>query len=288
MNPTVESFRDAATCTFSHIVFDRPGGVAAIIDPVLDYDAAAARIETASAERLVDFIEMQRLQVAWVLETHAHADHLTAGAYLRDRFGAQLAIGRGIMQVQQHCKTLFDLGDEFAPDGTQFDRLFEDGDRFRIGDLDVRVMTTPGHTADGISYVIGDAAFVGDTLFAPDLGTARCDFPGGDARTLYRSIRRLFELPDATRVFLCHDYPPAGREPMPMTTIGAQKASNLHVGRQTSEADYVALRTQRDATLSEPKLILPSLQVNIRGGRLPPPHANGIRYLRLPIDLLDG
>lgn len=284
MNPRVESFHDTATFTFTHVVYDEDGGRAAIIDPVLDFDPASARTSIASAERVLGFVRGHRLRVDWILETHAHADHLTAAAYLKRETGAKVAIGRGITAVQERFKALFGLEPGFATDGSQFDRLFADGDTFRIGALEARVMATPGHTDDGLTYVIGDAAFVGDTVFAPETGTARVDFPGGDARKLYRSIRRLFELPADTRVFLCHDYPPAGREACAHNPLAEQKQHNVHVGGAVDEVAFVALRTERDATLAVPKLILPALQVNIRAGELPPPDPNGIRYLRLPLD----
>lgn len=286
MNPHVESFYDKATFTFTHVVYDHDGGSAAIIDPVLDYDAAAARSWTASADQLLGFVREHDLRVEWTLETHAHADHLTAAAYLRQRTGAKIAIGAGIGQVQARFKTLFGLEPEFAIDGRQFDHLFIDGDRFEIGELQARVIATPGHTDDSLSYLVGDAAFVGDTVFAPDTGTARADFPGGDARKLYHSIRRLFALPADTRVFLCHDYPPSGREPAARTTVAEQREHNLHVGGGIDEAAFVEMRTRRDAGLPVPRLILPALQVNIRAGALPPADANGIRYLRLPLDQL--
>lgn len=282
--PRVESFFHPDTGTFTHVVYERDGGAAAIIDAVLDYDAAAARTSTASVEAVLGFVRAHALAVEWILETHAHADHLSAGGHLRDLLGARLAIGRGITRVQAHFKALFGLGDEVPADGSQFDRLFDDGDLFRIGALDVRVMATPGHTADCVAYLVGDAAFVGDTLFAPDVGTARADFPGGDAAQLHASLRRILALPAQTRLFLCHDYPPQGRAPMAQTTVAAERAGNAHVANAASAADYVALRTARDAQLPVPRLLLPALQVNIRGGRLPEPDANGIRYLRLPLD----
>jgi glyoxylase-like metal-dependent hydrolase (beta-lactamase superfamily II) len=223
-----------------------------------------------------------------ILETHAHADHLTAAAYLKNKTGAKVAIGRGITQVQARFKALFNLESEFATDGTQFDRLFDHGDEFEIGKLAVRVMATPGHTDDSLTYVIGDAAFVGDTVFAPETGTARTDFPGGDPAKLHRSIQSLFALPDDTRIFLCHDYPPAGREAIAQTSLTEQRSHNVHVGDNAQEADFVKMRNARDATLPVPRLILPALQVNIRAGALPPPDANGIRYLRLPIDQLEA
>lgn len=284
MNPQVEAFRDPSTSTFTYVVYDAPGGRAAIVDPVLDFDAPSARTRTATIERVLDFLRKHDLGVDWILETHAHADHLSAGGYARDQLGAKLAIGRGIISVQERFKQLFNLPQDFIADGSQFDRLFGDGDEFEIGQLTGHAMATPGHTDDSLTYVIGDAAFIGDTMFAPDTGTARCDFPGGDARKLYDSIHRIFALPAETRLFLCHDYPPGDREPAAQTSVAAQKASNVHVREGVAEADFVKLRTERDATLPEPKLILPALQVNIRGGRLPPPDGNGISYLRLPLN----
>jgi glyoxylase-like metal-dependent hydrolase (beta-lactamase superfamily II) len=288
MNPNVERFYDPATFTFTYVVYDRDGGHAAIVDPVLDFDAASARTSTASADRVLEFVRGHTLTVDWILETHAHADHLTAAAYLRRETGAKVAIGRGITQVQERFKALFGLEPEFATDGRQFDRLFADGDSFSIGTLEARVVATPGHTDDSLTYVVGDAAFIGDTVFAPETGTARADFPGGDARKLYRSIRRLFDLPPQTRLFLCHDYPPAERQARAQSSLDEQRQRNVHVGADADEDAFVQMRTARDATLAAPKLILPALQVNIRAGELPPPDANGIRYLRLPIDQLGG
>jgi glyoxylase-like metal-dependent hydrolase (beta-lactamase superfamily II) len=288
MNPQVESFFDPATSTFSHVVYDHEGGQAAIVDPVLDYEPASARTSYESAQRLLDFVRTRALTVAWILETHAHADHLTAAAWLREQTGAKVGIGHGIAAVQAHFKSVFNLGESFVADGRQFDHLFADGETFTIGALQGRVIATPGHTDDSLTYVIGDAAFIGDTMFAPDTGTARADFPGGDAATLYRSIRRLFELPPDTRVFLCHDYPPAGRAPTALTTIAAQREGNVHLAGDVDEAAFVQMRENRDAGLPAPKLILPSLQVNIRGGALPEPDANGVRYLRLPLNQIGG
>lgn len=284
MAALVESFFHKDTNTFTHVVFDRDGGEAAIIDPVLDYDAAAARTSTVSADSVVAFVHAHKLRVTWILETHAHADHLSAGGYLRDVLGAKLAIGRGIIGVQAHFKRFFGLGDEFVADGRQFDRLFDDGDTFAIGTLQCRVMATPGHTADSLTYLIGDAAFIGDTLFAPETGSARTDFPGGDAVQLYASIRRILALPPDTRLFLCHDYPPATRAPMAQTSIAAQYDHNPHVRDAASESGYVAVRRARDVSLPVPRLILPALQVNIRGGRLPEADTDGVRYLRLPLN----
>ena len=284
MNPCVQSFHDPATFTFSYVVYDQDGGHAAIIDPVLDFDAVAARTTTASADRLLAFVRDHQLSVDWILETHAHADHLTAAAYLKAATGAKVAIGRGICRVQAHFKAVFGLAADFPVDGSQFDQLFDDGDIFNIGALTVRVMATPGHTDDSLTYLIGDAAFVGDTVFAPEIGTARADFPGGDARTLYQSIQRLLELPPATRLYLCHDYPPPERAAHALTSVDAQRNQNVHLANGTVEDDYVALRSARDATLSVPKLLYAALQVNIRAGELPPPDANGVRYLRFPLN----
>lgn len=288
MNPQVRSFFDPATFTFTYVVFDRDEGHAAVIDPVLDFDPASARVSTASADRVLAFVRTHALTVDWILETHAHADHLTAAAYLKRETGAKVAIGRGITHVQERFKALFGLEPEFATDGRQFDRLFDDGDTFRIGELEARAIATPGHTDDSLTYLVGDAAFVGDTVFAPETGTARVDFPGGDARKLYRSIRTLFDLPPDTRLFLCHDYPPAERDARAQHSLDEQKQRNVHVGGGVDEEAFVEMRTERDATLAAPKLILPALQVNIRAGELPPPDSNGIRYLRLPLDQLGG
>ena len=284
MNPLVESFRDPLTSTFSHVVYDAPGGHAASIDPVLDYVGPSARTTTVLADRLLTFVRKHELKVEWILETHAHADHLSAGGYLREQLGAKLAIGRGIVSVQERFKQLFNLGQDFVADGSQFDHLFNEGETFAFGGLTGHTLATPGHTDDSLTYVIGDAAFIGDTMFAPDTGTARCDFPGGDAHKLYDSIHKIFALPAQTRVFLCHDYPPGDREPAAQTSVAAQETSNVHVRESVSEVDFVQMRTERDASLPEPKLILPALQVNIRGGRLPPPDGNGISYLRLPLN----
>jgi glyoxylase-like metal-dependent hydrolase (beta-lactamase superfamily II) len=280
-HPEVESFFHKDTGTWTHVVHDGEAG--AIIDPVLDYDAASARTATASADAVLAFVRRRGLRVAWILETHAHADHLSAAGYLHDALDAPIAIGRGIVAVQAHFKPVFGLGDDFAADGSQFDRLLDDGDALPVGSLRVRAMATPGHTRDGLTYVVGEAAFIGDTLFAPDIGTARCDFPGGDARQLYASIRRILALPAATRLFLCHDYPPPARVARRETTIACEAQENVHIGG-AGESDFIATRRARDATLRVPRLLLPALQVNIRGGRLPAPDADGCRYLRLPLD----
>jgi glyoxylase-like metal-dependent hydrolase (beta-lactamase superfamily II) len=284
--PQVESFFHADTGTFTHVVHEGAGGAAVIVDPVLDYEPAAARTATRAADAVLAFVRAQSLQVHWILETHAHADHLSAAGYLHDALGAPVAIGRGIVAIQRRFAALFGLGDDFPVDGRQFDRLLDDGEVLRAGAMQIRAMATPGHTEDSLTYVVGDAAFIGDTLFAPDTGTARADFPGGDAARLYASIRAILALPPDTRLFLCHDYPSAGRDPTAQTTIAAQLAENAHLRGGVDEAAFVARRQARDATLPVPRLILPSLQVNIRGGRLPPADADGVRYLRLPLDLL--
>ncbi|MEI2456567.1 MBL fold metallo-hydrolase [Lysobacter firmicutimachus] len=289
MTPQVLPFHHRDTGTWSYLVADADSGAAAIVDPVLDYQAASARTALDSAQRLLDAAAQRGWRIEWLLETHAHADHLSAAHALRERLrtagGApQLAIGRGIEQVRRHFAPLFGLpAHDPAP---AFDRLFDDDERFRIGGLPAQAIPVPGHTRDSLAYLIGDALFVGDSLFLPDSGTARCDFPGGDAAQLYRSIQRLYALPDATRVFVCHDYGQPDREPACETTIGEQKRSNAHVRADTGEAEFVALRQARDATLAVPALILPALQVNLRGGALPEPDADGQRYLKLPLDRL--
>ena len=284
MTPNVRSFHGPVTGTFSHVVSDHDGGHAAVIDPVLDFDPASARTSTGSADQLLAYIRGHRLQVDWILETHAHADHLSAAMHLKRETGAKVAIGQGITQVQAHFKEVFGLDDDFATDGSQFDHLFADGERFRIGELEARAMATPGHTNDSLAYVIGDAAFVGDTMFDPGLGTARTDFPGGDAAMLYRSIQALLALPEGTRLFLCHDYPAEGTEACAVRSIDEQRQHNVHVGGGVDEASFVKRRTERDATLAVPRLLLPALQVNIRAGALPPPDRNGVSYLRLPLN----
>lgn len=286
MQPSIEAFFDSVTCTVSYVVYDRPGGRAAIIDPVLDYDPKAGRTTTASAQRLIRFVQEHELAVDWILETHAHADHLSAAHYLRQQLGGRVAIGDHIRQVQGVFKRLFNLEPGFAQDGSQFDHLFGDGEAFPIGTLRAEALFVPGHTPADMAYRIGDAVFVGDTLFMPDVGTARCDFPGGNAHTLYASIRRLLSLPPQTRLYMCHDYPPAGREPAWQTTVAEQRRANIHVHDGVDEAQFVAMRTARDATLDMPVLILPAVQVNIRAGTLPAPEANGVSYLKIPLNAL--
>jgi glyoxylase-like metal-dependent hydrolase (beta-lactamase superfamily II) len=285
MQPDVTAFFDEETFTVSYLISDPATGRAAIIDSVLDFDHASGRTRHASADKIVAAVRARGLTVDWVLETHVHADHVSAGDYLKHEVGGRSAIGEHVRIVQNAFARIFNTGSDFATDGRQFDLLFRDGDTFRIGDLEARVIHTPGHTPACITYVIGDAAFVGDTLFMPDYGTARCDFPGGDAAVLYRSIRKLFALPAETRVFLCHDYKAPGRDEYRWeTTIGAQRAQNVHIHEGVSEAEFVAMRSARDKTLSMPKLILPSVQINMRAGILPEPESNGVRYLKLPVD----
>ncbi|WP_312168337.1 MBL fold metallo-hydrolase [Stutzerimonas kunmingensis] len=287
MNAHIEPFFDPATFTYSYVVSDPQTGQCAVIDSVLDYDPASGRTSHATAQRLVDYVREQDLKVQWLLETHVHADHLSAAPYLRQQLGGQLAIGDRITVVQDTFGRLFNAGTGFATDGRQFDHLFHDGDTFQVGNIQARAIHTPGHTPACMTYVIGDAAFVGDTLFMPDYGTARCDFPGGDARTLYQSIQKLFALPGDTRVFMCHDYKAPGREEfLYETTIAAEREHNVHVHAGISEDQFVAMRTARDATLSMPTLILPSVQINMRGGELPEPESNGTRYLKIPLDVL--
>ena len=285
--PQVSAFFDEPTFTVTYVVSDPLTKQAAIIDSVWDFDHASGRTSFTSADAIIAYVETQGLTVAWILETHAHADHLSAATYLQKKLGGKLAIGREIVTVQGVFGKIFNEGTEFARDGSQFDQLLGDGDTLMIGDIPLIVLHVPGHTPADMAYVIGDALFTGDTLFMPDYGSARCDFPGGDAYHLYRSVRRLMALPDATRVFLCHDYKAPGRDSFAWeTTMLAERAANVHIHEGVSENEFVAMRTQRDATLSMPKLILPALQVNIRAGHLPPPEENGVRYLKLPIDVL--
>jgi glyoxylase-like metal-dependent hydrolase (beta-lactamase superfamily II) len=285
--PDVLPFFHDDSNTFTYLVSDPATREAAIIDPVLDFDPKSGRTATTSAQAVLAAVRDLGLTVRWIIETHAHADHFSAGHWLRQELpDAVLAIGEGIRTVQKTFRPIFNLGEHFPVDGSQFDHLFTDGERFALGVLEGRVIPVPGHTNDSVAYLVGDALFTGDSLFMPDGGTARCDFPGGDAATLYRSIQRLFELPDDTRVFVCHDYGPGGREVRCETTIGEQKRSNIHVRAGVDEASYVAMRRARDATLAMPTLILPAVQVNIRAGALPEPEANGVRYLKLPINSL--
>ena len=284
-HPDVKAHYHAESSTWSYVVSDPGTGRAAIIDPVLDFDAKSGRTATRSAEQVLASARADDLEIGWILETHAHADHLSAGHWLKASLpDAVLAIGEGIRKVQKTFRPIFNLGEHFPVDGSQFDHLFTDGERFAIGVLEGEVIPAPGHTSDSVAYRVGDALFTGDSLFMPDGGTARCDFPGGDAATLYRSIQRLYQLPPDTRVFVCHDYGPGGREVRCETTLGEQRRSNIHVRDGVDEASFVALRNARDATLSMPVLILPAVQVNIRAGALPEPEGTGVRYLKLPLD----
>jgi len=285
IKPKIRDFFDPKTNTVSYVVTDPNSRACVVIDPVLDYRPNAGRTSTNSADEIVDYVEERQLNVCWILETHAHADHLSAAPYIKTRLGGQIAIGSHIPDVQKIFAEVFNVGEGFDIRGHQFDNLIDDGDELRIGAMVLKAMHTPGHTPACMTYLIEDAAFVGDTLFMPDYGTARCDFPGGDARTLYRSIQKIFTLPDITRVFLCHDYLPPGRNDYCWeTTVGEQKKLNIHVHTGISEDEFVAMREARDKTLDLPKLILPSVQVNMRAGFLPPPEANGVRYLKIPLN----
>ena len=286
MSPLVQAFHDAVTGTVSYVVYERPDAPCAVIDPVLDFDARSGRTSTASAERVVAFLGEHRLQLEWILETHAHADHLSAADWLRDLLGGRVAAGRKITEVQAVFKELFHLEDGFATDGSQFDKLFTDGETFMIGGLTGKAITVPGHTPACVAYQVGETVFVGDTLFMPDLGTARCDFPGGSAAQLHRSVRRLLQLPPATRLFVCHDDPPPEREARWESTVAEQRAHNIHVHDGVTEEEFVALRNARDVTLEMPQLMLAAVQVNIRAGQLPPPEANGVAYLKIPLNLI--
>jgi glyoxylase-like metal-dependent hydrolase (beta-lactamase superfamily II) len=286
MNPTVHGIFDPATWTVTYVVYDQPGGQAAVIDSVLDYDPKSGRTKTVSAQKVVDFVREQRLKVGWILETHAHADHLSAAPWLREQLGGRIAIGGNIRTVQGVFKRIFNLEESFDTNGAQFDHLFADGERFAIGALEGEVMSVPGHTTACVAYRIGDTVFVGDTLFMPDVGTARCDFPGGDAPTLYRSVRKLLSLPPQTRLFMCHDYPPNGRSVAFECTVADQRARNIHVNDSISEQQFVEMRTRRDATLDMPVLILPAVQINIRAGHMPPPEPNGVSYVKIPLNAL--
>ena len=286
-HPDVQAFFDPPTNTVSYVVKDPDSAKCAIIDPVLDYDAKSGRTTTRSASQIVDYVREHDLEVEWLLETPAHADHLSAAPYLKDKLGGRTGVGEHITQVQQIFKSVFNVEKEFLPDGSQFDTLFCDQDTFAIGNIDVLAIHTPGHTPACMTYVIGDAAFVGDTLFMPDFGTARTDFPGGDAATLYRSIQKVLDLPGETRLFMCHDYKAPGREDYAWeTTVAEERENNIHVGEGKSEADFVAMRTARDATLEMPTLLLPSVQVNIRAGEMPPAENNGVSYLKIPLNAL--
>jgi glyoxylase-like metal-dependent hydrolase (beta-lactamase superfamily II) len=277
---------DAATWTVTYVVHNGPGSACAIIDSVLDYDPKSGRTQHASANKVIDYVRAHNLKVQWILETHAHADHLSAAPYLRSQLGGKIGIGGNITQVQKVFKGVFNLEPGFKQDGSQFDHLLREGEVIPLGELSGEVMFVPGHTPACAAYRFGDAVFVGDTLFMPDVGTARCDFPGGDARQLYASTRKLLGLPPATRLFMCHDYPPANRPVRFETTVAEQRAKNIHVHDGVSEDEFVAMRTQRDATLEMPTLILPAVQINIRAGELPPKEDNGVAYLKIPLNAL--
>ncbi len=283
--PQIKSFFDPATFTVTYVVHDPETKMAAVIDSVLDFDPASGRTSHASADKVIEYVEEKGLTVEWLLETHAHADHLSAAPFLQRKLGGKIAIGEHITTVQDVFGKLFNAGEEFRHDGSDFDQLWKDGDQFKIGNLNVTVLHVPGHTPACIAYVIGDAVFVGDTMFMPDYGTARADFPGGDARTLYRSARRILDLPPETRLFMCHDYLPAGRTDYVWeTTVAAERAANIHIHDGITEDEFVAMREARDATLDMPRLILPSVQVNMRAGHLPPAEDNGVTYLKIPVN----
>lgn len=285
LRPEIAGFFDPATFTVTYVVHDPATREAAIVDSVLDFDPSSGRTATLSADRVIEYVTSHNLKVTWLLETHAHADHFSAAPYLQDKLGGKIAIGADITTVQGVFGKLFNAGTEFARDGSQFDALFRDGDTFAIGSLPVTVMHVPGHTPACIAYVVGEAVFVGDTMFMPDYGTARADFPGGDARTLFRSLRRILSLPSETRLFMCHDYLPAGRtEYVWETTVAAERTGNVHAHDGITEDEFVAMREARDATLPMPRLLLPSVQVNMRAGHLPPADDNGITYLKIPVN----
>ena len=280
------AFFDSVTWTVTYVVWDKASRRAAVIDPVLDYDFKSGHTHTESAERVLAFLHGQRLQVDWILETHAHADHLSGAHYLQERTGGRIAIGEHIREVQATFSQLFNFERSFVPDGRQFDHLFKDGETFMIGGIEATALLVPGHTPADMAYRVGGAVFVGDTLFMPDVGTARADFPGGDAHQLYRSIHCILQLPPETVVYVCHDYPPASRQPAWQTTVAEQRARNVHVRDGIGEDEFVAMRTARDATLGMPTLILPAIQVNVRAGQMPPADDNGIAYLRIPLNTL--
>ena len=286
IKPQVHGIFDPATWTVTYVVYEKEGSPCAIIDSVLDYDPKSGRTRTDSADKVIDFVREKNLTVAWILETHAHADHLTAAPYIKKKLGGKTAIGDHISAVQKVFKSIFHLEPEFSTDGSQFDHLLKEGEHFSIGALSANTMYVPGHTPACVAYQIADAVFVGDTMFMPDVGTARCDFPGGDAKTLYASAKKILSLPDETRLFMCHDYPPTDRPVAFETTVGEQRRKNIHVHDGISEAAFVDMRTKRDATLEMPVLILPAVQINIRAGDLPPAESNGVAYVKIPLNAL--
>jgi glyoxylase-like metal-dependent hydrolase (beta-lactamase superfamily II) len=282
----IRHFYDESTGTLSYVVADEQSGHAAVIDPVLGYSMVSGRVDSAPSDVIIEFVHKEKLGIEWILETHAHADHVTGAQYIKSKLGGTVAIGDGICDVQAHFGSVFNLGPPFAADGHQFDRLFSDGDIFRIGGLECEVIATPGHTNDSVSYKVGSAIFVGDSMFMPDYGTARCDFPGGDAELLYDSIQRVLSLPGDTRLYMCHDYMPGGRELRWECTVDEQRAENIHVNGNIGKAEFMSMRTERDATLNLPALIVPAIQVNIRAGHLPDAEDNDIAYIKTPIDTL--
>ena len=284
LTPQVHGIFDRGTWTVTYVVHQGPGTACAIIDSVLDYDPKSGRTRHTSADKVITYVRENKLQTAWILETHAHADHLSAAPYLKAQLGGKTAIGDQITAVQKVFKGIFNLEPEFACDGSQFDHLFTDGETMVVGEMRGHTMLVPGHTPACVAYRFGDAVFVGDTMFMPDVGSARCDFPGGDARQLYASIQKILSLPPQTRLFMCHDYPPAGREVAFETTVAEQRRKNIHTHEGISEDQFVHMRTTRDATLDMPVLILPAVQINIRAGQLPAPETNGVAYLKIPIN----
>ncbi|WP_237884555.1 MBL fold metallo-hydrolase [Pseudomonas sp. PGPR40] len=287
MPALIEAFLDPASSTYSYVVYEHNGGHCAIVDPVLDYDPAAGRTATIQADKIIAFVREHQLQVQWLLETHAHADHLSAAPYLRRELGGKIAIGQSISKVQGVFKTLFNLESEFPVDGSQFDHLFAPDESFRIGNLKATALHVPGHTPADMAYLIdSDVILVGDTLFMPDVGTARCDFPGGNANQMFASIQKLLAFPASVRLYVCHDYPPTGRAPQCQSTVGEQRKSNIHIHDGIDEATFVAMRTRRDAGLGMPTLLLPAIQVNVRAGNLPPAEENGVTYLKIPLNQL--
>ena len=286
INPNIKAFFDPETWTFTYVVYEKPATPCVVIDSVLNFDPKSGRTSTNSADELITFIQKNHLQLAWILETHAHADHLSAAPYIQKQLGGKIAIGYHIQDVQKVFKGIFNLEPEFKVDGSQFDYLIEEGKNLEFGNLSIHPIFVPGHTPACMAYEIGDAIFVGDTLFMPDVGTARCDFPGGSAKNLYKSIQKILSYPDNTRLFMCHDYPPSNRPVAYETTVAKQKKDNIHIHDGISEEQFVEMRTKRDKTLQMPVLLLPSIQVNVRAGHPPPPENNGKRYLKIPLDVL--
>jgi glyoxylase-like metal-dependent hydrolase (beta-lactamase superfamily II) len=286
INPNIKAFFDPETWTFTYVVYEKPATPCVVIDSVLNFDPKSGRTSTNSADELITFIQKNHLQLAWILETHAHADHLSAAPYIQKQLGGKIAIGYHIQDVQKVFKGIFNLEPEFKVDGSQFDYLIEEGKNLEFGNLSIHPIFVPGHTPACMAYEIGDAIFVGDTLFMPDVGTARCDFPGGSANNLYKSIQKILSYPDNTRLFMCHDYPPSNRPVAYETTVAKQKKDNIHIHDGISEEQFVEMRTKRDKTLQMPVLLLPSIQVNVRAGHPPPPENNGKRYLKIPLDVL--